>query len=116
MAGDASKDAPPAPEDDEGAASVRIFRPADWEGLRAAMSRGVGLVRTLDSLNEAYAAVQEIARNAAASLRLAAEAGALICRSALMRDESRGVHFRTDHPAAKDEWDGRHVTLRIGSM
>ncbi len=32
---------------------------------------------------------------------------ALAASSALLRQESRGAHFRTDHPSTKQEWRGR---------
>jgi len=35
----------------------------------------------------------------------------LMAASALARHESRGVHFRTDHPTTNPKWDGRHVIV-----
>lgn len=33
----------------------------------------------------------------------------LIVDSALMRRESRGGHYRSDFPKAKNKWKGRHI-------
>lgn len=109
---EARPEMPPAPDDDEEPTSIRIVRATHWDDLRAAMSNGAGLLRTQASLAEAEAVAQEIARNASGALHSSAVAAGLVCRSASMRDESRGVHYRADHPSAKGEWDGRHVTLR----
>ena len=114
MTQDSPPDAPPfpAPEPDVQTA-VRTIVPDAWERLRAAMTAGAGLVRTEASLRDAAAVADELAEISTGSLRAAAVAGGLICRSALTRDESRGVHFRSDAPGRKDEWDGRHVTLAL---
>jgi L-aspartate oxidase len=112
MARDEAKVAPPPDEDDDDVSAVRTIREGDWDRLRAAMSDGAGLVRTKDSLNEAMHVVEEISRTANKSLRAAAVAAGLICRSALERDESRGVHFRADMPEPSRQWEARHVTLR----
>lgn len=113
MARDDAGVAPPAPEsEDDDVSGVRTISEDDWARLRNAMSRGSGLIRTKESLTEAMRVSKEIAENANESLRAAAVAAELICRSALQRDESRGVHFRGDMPTASPAWDARHVTLR----
>ncbi len=104
-------DRPPAPDSEDDAGAIRLVHPTRWEDLRAAMSRGAGLVRTDATLAETEGVVREIARNALGPLHAAAIAAELICRSARMRVESRGVHFRSDHPKSKPEWDGRHVSI-----
>ncbi len=37
--------------------------------------------------------------------------GLLISRSALLREESRGTHYRSDHPYKKEAWKNKHVVL-----
>lgn len=114
MASDAPADAPAIPDvEEENDVTVRTMIPDAWDRLRAAMTTGAGLVRTKLSLRDAAAAVDELAAVSTGSLHAGAVAAGLICRSALERDESRGVHFRLDEPSRKDEWDGRHVTLHL---
>ncbi len=114
MIEDAPADVPPIPDpDSDDDVGVRTLIPEAWERLRAAMTRGAGLRRSDASLRDAEAVADELAGGSSGSLRAAAVAASLICRSALARDESRGVHFRADAPERKDEWDGRHVTLRL---
>lgn len=113
MAHDIRPGAPHAPEPDtDGPGAVRLVRPTHMEDLRAAMSGGVGLIRSEKSLAQAEAVAQEIMRNATGAVRAAAVAAGLVCESARKRIESRGVHFRSDHPFLNEEWDGQHVTLR----
>jgi len=38
-------------------------------------------------------------------------AGRLVAEAALIREESRGAHYRTDFPAPREEWR-RHITFR----
>jgi L-aspartate oxidase len=92
---------------------VRLVVPGAWEELRATMSTGAGLVRNGAGLREALDRVRAIAARSSGRLRAAATAAVLICRSALERAESRGVHFRSDAPERDPRWDGRHVTLRL---
>jgi L-aspartate oxidase len=37
----------------------------------------------------------------------------LVAEAALIREESRGAHYRTDFPAPRDEWL-RHIVFRRG--
>jgi L-aspartate oxidase len=107
-------DAPPVVDVDDEGSSVRTLGADDWPRLRAAMSTGAGLVRSAPGLQEAASTAETIAASTAGDLRAAATAARLICESALRRDESRGVHFRSDAPESRDEWDGRHVSMREG--
>jgi L-aspartate oxidase len=111
MAEDAP-DAPPVPDDEEDdAVQVRSIVPDAWGVLRRAMTRGAGLLRTDASLAEAKAVADDLASNASTPFESAAVAAGLICRTARIREESRGVHFRTDAPSSRSDWDGKHVTL-----
>jgi aspartate oxidase len=76
------------------------------------MSTGVGLSRSADALERARSDIEAIGSTGPEALARAALAASLICRAALERTESRGVHFRTDHAEASPSWDGRHVTYR----
>ncbi len=41
-------------------------------------------------------------------------AGSMMAEAALLREESRGAHYRTDFPHPRDEWK-RHITFRRGT-
>jgi len=45
----------------------------------------------------------------------AAGLAGLVLRSALLREESRGAHVRTDHPAEDPDWAGLEVVARPGA-
>ncbi|MGH8904311.1 MAG: L-aspartate oxidase [Egibacteraceae bacterium] len=88
--------------------------------LRAAMSAGAGPIRSLASLERAAKALDAAATTlgpAPAAIRAHIEVanlvtvGQLIVRSARLREESRGVHWRDDFPARAPQWAG--VRIRI---
>jgi L-aspartate oxidase len=69
--------------------------------LRAAMTKGVGVIRDGDGLGEALAeiaAIQHAARSPV--LRNMATTAQLVAAAALRRRESRGAHYRSDFPSA----------------
>jgi len=91
---------------------------ATREGLQELMWREVGIVRTAASLSRAKALLaawdatrgppHDMASHELANLvtcsRLTAEA-------ALLREESRGAHYRSDFPEPQDSWR-RHIVFR----
>jgi L-aspartate oxidase len=86
--------------------------------LQALMWDKVGIVRDGAGLAEASAALGAWdaamgAPNDRASHELAnmVLAGRLMARAALLREESRGAHYRSDYPAQRDEWR-RHLVFR----
>ena len=92
--------------------------PFDRASLQALMWDKVGIVRDGRGLTDA---AQQLARWAA-SLRAPHDrpshelanmvlAGRLMAEAALLREESRGAHYRTDFPEPRDEWR-RHITFR----
>jgi L-aspartate oxidase len=102
---------PPVVDVDDERSFVRTLNPDDWSNLRHAMSSGAGLVRSRTGLEGADRTASAIAAQTSGDLRAAAMAARLICASALRREESRGVHFRSDAPEPLDAWEGRHVSL-----
>jgi L-aspartate oxidase len=71
--------------------------------LRAAMNRSVGLERNADGLREALAIVgrlEQVSGGDPAQLNMLATAR-LVAAAALMREESRGGHWRSDFPATR---------------
>lgn len=70
--------------------------------LRRAMSDLVGVVRDRAGLTRALATVRRVGVEAGADIHLASMAltAELVAGGALLREESRGGHFRSDFPAA----------------
>ncbi|OYY08690.1 MAG: L-aspartate oxidase [Rhizobiales bacterium 35-68-8] len=80
--------------------------PDQFAGLRAVMDRHVGVVRSAGGLEQA---LRRLAPHAAADdAHLVAS---LVALAALDRRESRGGHFRADHPAPAPE--ARHSTVTL---
>ncbi|HXC56455.1 MAG TPA: L-aspartate oxidase [Rhizomicrobium sp.] len=96
---------PPAPE--------RFAAPAPPHVLRDAMTRLVGLERDEAGLVEALAVIAQVERaggSEPALLNMTA-AAKLVTAAALVRRESRGGHYRSDHPAAAAEARRSFMTL-----
>ena len=73
---------------------------ASVKRLRAMMSAHVGVVRDGDGLAEAIRSFAALEREAAGiAVRNMAASALLVAAAAWTRCESRGAHFRADHPA-----------------
>ena len=82
---------------------------AALDELREAMTARVGVVRDGAGLSQALELIDRLqARHGAAPALLAAR---LIAQAALDRRESRGGHYRSDHPATAAE--ARHARIRL---
>ena len=90
--------------------------------LRALMWRQVGVERTGPHLGEALEAVEgwcryvlprQFADPTGWQLQNMLEVAQLMIRGALAREESRGVHFRSDNPEADDQWR-MHIAWQRG--
>jgi L-aspartate oxidase len=77
--------------------------------IRRVMWEKVGLVRTGGGLREALAAIAALAGSVPATpeTRNRATVAHLVVTAALARPESRGAHFRADHPLADPAWRRR---------
>jgi L-aspartate oxidase len=91
---------------------------ADVSTLRELMWECVGIVRDGERLEGAARnlALWEAASGAPYDRRSHELAnmvvvGRLMAEAALLREESRGAHFRTDFPSAREEWR-RHIVFR----
>ena len=92
--------------------------------IRSVLSAAVGPIRDAETLETAISKLCEIdkqlqkpcgeqgiiGRQEAVNMALT---GRLVCRAALERTESRGVHFRSDFPQMDDGWQ-RHIIWKKG--
>jgi L-aspartate oxidase len=87
---------------------------ARWtQRLRDAMAAHAGVERSEESLVAALSALRELEAEAAPpALKNMAAAALLVAAAAYARKESRGAHFRLDHPAADAEPRHSFLTLR----
>jgi L-aspartate oxidase len=116
-AGHATGDpAPPVFAEDRPDADLTAVRAT----LRRTMTAGVGPIRSAESLEKAAAELVDLAgvlgevpvqTRDSVELHHAATVGRLIARSATLRRESRGVHWRDDFESHDPGWAG--VRLRI---
>ncbi|HMG55819.1 MAG TPA: fumarate reductase/succinate dehydrogenase flavoprotein subunit [Kofleriaceae bacterium] len=149
LAGDGAKQyiarlgAAPRPVDDQIAGAVRrateiLNRETGsnpyllHDKLCGVMSRGVGIVRKREELEQALRELDELKAEAATmrapgasqynpgwhealamrSLLVTSEA---VTRAALVREESRGAHTRLDHPGESPEWVKYNVVIKKGA-
>ncbi|MPZ89743.1 MAG: FAD-binding protein, partial [Nitriliruptorales bacterium] len=89
--------------------------------LRNAMSAGAGPIRSAASLETTAKALDEVAAalgpvpsadRDGVELAHLLRVGRLVVRSARLRGESRGVHWREDHPASDPTWNGVHLRIQ----
>jgi L-aspartate oxidase len=84
--------------------------------LRVAMSRRVGPVRDRAGLTEALAAIERLsAARRTPQARNALAVAKLIASAALVREESRGCHVRSDFPATEPARAHRTFTTLAGA-
>lgn len=88
------------------------------EGVQGLMWEKVGLARIAGGLGEAFSmldswekrvAVSEGQDRAGRELSNLVTVGRLVAGAALLREESRGAHYRLDFPTAREEWLRRIV-------
>ncbi|MDQ3957738.1 MAG: FAD-binding protein, partial [Actinomycetota bacterium] len=90
---------------------------AGWERIRTATSVALGIERGAPSLAAVASELEALAilplgpDPAVMEMRAGAIITRLIARAALLRTESRGVHYRNDFPQPHPEWGG--VRLRL---
>ena len=94
------------PFSDRGAAQVAADR------VREVMWQHAGIARTATGLRRAAVELKDIEtrlpEGATEELNLV-QTARLITGAALLRKESRGGHYRSDFPRAKQDWKGRHI-------
>ena len=75
------------------------------------MTRGAGVLRSAESLEETAAVLDKITAHSWELLNLVTVASALV-GAAAMREETRGCHWREDFPEASPAWRG-HVVAKL---
>jgi L-aspartate oxidase len=105
----------PEPEDPGWVASAEIRAP-----LQRAMTLGVGVLRSADSMGQTLGVLGGLAERRDSprtgtweATNLLTVASALVL-AARVRDETRGCHWREDHPVARDEWLGHLLAVLAG--
>jgi L-aspartate oxidase len=101
----------------EGAAEAGLLDPATRPDLARAMSAGAGVLRSGASLAVAHKTLESLSGRAGGepgpdawqATNLHTVACALVL-AATRREETRGAHWREDHPTARDELRGHLVT------
>ena len=110
-----AKDLPPQedPIEDE---KTMLLDPKILLPLQIAMSEGAGVMRSETSLRKTMQTLEELSKLTSKEPRIEAwEASNLyllataIVKSALIRTESRGSHWRSDYPQSSDKWLSRVI-------
>jgi L-aspartate oxidase len=94
------------PLHDRGAAQVAA------NTISSALWEHAGIVRSADGLRTCLSILDDLAARlqpGATEEKNLVDTGRLIARSALLREESRGGHFRSDFPCESAEWERRHI-------
>ena len=86
--------------------------------VRRLMWERVGIIRSRETIKRALSEFEQITRAPLArASRNFLTVATLVARSALWREESRGAHYRTDHPARDDErWRAHSVIQKDGDI
>jgi L-aspartate oxidase len=121
IADDIARDLPGQAEPARAAAigPAWVADPAIRTELQRAMTRGAGVLRSADSLDTAAKELARLAEQRSTPDTAAWEVtnlltvAATLVAAARSRRETRGCHWREDHPNAADEWRG-HLLNAVG--
>ena len=89
--------------------------------LQLAMSQGAGVMRSAKSLTETLAILEKLGQHQSTSPRIESwevsnlyQLAMAIIKAALLRQESRGSHWRSDFPETLDIWQ-KHIVQKLDS-
>ena len=89
--------------------------------LQLAMSQGAGVMRSAKSLTETLAILDKLGQHQSTSPRIESwevsnlyQLAMAIVKAALLRQESRGSHWRSDFPETLDIWQ-KHIVQKLDS-
>ena len=97
----------------------------NWDELRRTMWDYVGIVRTTKRLKRALTRVKNLQEEISdyywdftvtsdlLELRNLATVAELIVKSALKREESRGLHYTLDHPKTAENYSDKDTLIRL---
>jgi L-aspartate oxidase len=100
-------------------AHVEVDVEKEWARLRKLCSSALGIERTeakmraLPDQLEALSLLPLTNDRNLLELRAGAITARLVARAALLRTESRGGHYRTDHPNPDPDWAGVRLRLSL---
>ncbi|MCD6368029.1 MAG: L-aspartate oxidase [Candidatus Aenigmarchaeota archaeon] len=79
--------------------------------IKKLMWKYAGITREENGLKKAMEELEKIKFRGISETRNISLVSKLILKSAIMREESRGVHYRSDYPKARSKWR-RHIILK----
>jgi L-aspartate oxidase len=119
---DLARSLPPQGEVQPLGGPAALLDPSVRTELGVAMTTGAGVLRTASSLGRAAGVLEELAgRRSTVPSPAAWEATDLhtvataLVAAAARREETRGAHWREDHPETEDAWRGHLVTTLSGT-
>ena len=120
---DLARSLPPQGEPEPLIGEAALLEPSVRPELAVAMTTGAGVLRSAASLAAAGATLEQLAgRQSAVPSPAAWEATDLhtvataLVSAAARREETRGAHWREDHPDAEEAWRGHLVTTLSGTV
>ncbi len=72
-----------------------------------------GVLRAIKNIENISKSIEEFSGYYRLKLNMALDVSLLIAKFALIREESRGVHIRQDHPGENKDWE-KHIVVKKG--
>ena len=110
---DAARELPPFAGEGGGTADRASLQGLMWDKV-GIVRDGAGLAAAARQLSAWRAALPVPSDRPSHELANMILAARLVAEAALIREESRGAHYRTDFPSPREEWR-RHITFRRGA-